>query len=56
MKTKLSTIKVLFSKALIDLNISHDEFLSVNNVLTEYNGMKENSAILMTNKKTFAIY
>ena len=32
-KTKLNTIEVLISKALIDSNISHDEIVSVNNVL-----------------------
>ena len=32
-KTKLSTIKVLIFKALIDSNINHDKFVSVNNVL-----------------------
>ena len=32
-KTKLSTIEVLGSKALIDLNINHDEFVSVTNVM-----------------------
>ena len=36
----LNTIEVLISKALIDSYISHDEFLSVNNVLREYNGIK----------------
>ena len=36
MKNNLNTIAVLISKALIDLNISHDEFVSVNNVLKEY--------------------
>ena len=35
LKTKLNTIDVLISKALIDSNISHDEFVSVNNVLKE---------------------
>ena len=35
-KDKLTTIEVLISKALIDSYISHDEFVSVNNVLTEY--------------------
>ena len=37
---KLNTIEVLISKALIDSNISHDEFVSVNNVLREYNEIK----------------
>ena len=36
----LNTIEVLISKALIDSYISHDEFLSVNNVLREYNEIK----------------
>ena len=40
-KTKLNTIEVLISKALIDSYISHDKFISVNNVLREYNEMKE---------------
>ena len=32
-KAKLNTIKVLISKSLIDSYISHDEFVSVNNLL-----------------------
>ena len=40
-KDKLDTVEVLFSKSLIDSYISHDEFESVNNVLREYNEMKE---------------
>ena len=40
-KDKLNTTEVLVSKALIDSHISHDEFVSVNNVLREYNGMKK---------------
>ena len=35
------TIEFLISKALINSYISHDEFISVNNVLREYNEMKE---------------
>ena len=35
-----NTIEVLISKALIDSYISHDEFVSVNNVLREYNEIK----------------
>ena len=49
LKTKLNTIDVLISKALIDSNISHDEFVSVNNVLREWNSMKEK--IKNSNKK-----
>ena len=40
-KDKLNTIEVLISKALIDSYISHDEFVSVNNVLREYYEMKK---------------
>ena len=40
---KLDTIEVLISKApfLIDSHTSHDEFVSANNVLREYNEIKE---------------
>ena len=39
-KGKLNAIEVLISKALIDSYISHDEFVSVNNVLREYDEVK----------------
>ena len=40
-KRKLHTIEALISKSLIDSYISHDEFVSINNSLREYNEMKE---------------
>ena len=40
-KSKLNSIEVLISKALIDLNISHDEFVFINNVLKQYDDIKE---------------
>ena len=40
-KAKLDTIEVLISKALTKLCINHDEFILVNNVLREYNEMKD---------------
>ena len=40
-KTKLNTIKILISKTLINSCINHDEFVSVNNMLREYNETKE---------------
>ena len=40
-KDKLNTIEVLISKALTDSYISHDERLSINNVLRGYNEMKK---------------
>ena len=39
-KDKLSTIEVLIYKSIIDPYISHNESVSVNNVLREYNEMK----------------
>ena len=35
-KDRLNTIEVLITKALVDSYISHDEFVSVNNVSREY--------------------
>ena len=34
-KSKLNKLEVLISKALIDSNFSHDEFVSINNVQKE---------------------
>ena len=45
-KAKLNTIDVLVSKASVDSYISHDEFVPMNNVLREYNEMKEEKKIL----------
>ena len=40
-KAKLNTIKFLVSKASNHLYKSHDKFVSANNVIREYNEMKE---------------
>ena len=40
-KSKSNIIEVLISKALTDSDISHYEFLLINNVLKEFNDMKE---------------
>ena len=40
-KDKLNAIEVLFTKSLINSHISHEDFVSVNNVLREYNEIKE---------------
>ena len=40
-KTKLNSIEVLISKALINSYISHDGIVSLNNVLREYDDMKQ---------------
>ena len=46
-KSKLNSIKVLISKALIDSNISHDEFVFINNVLKEFYDMKDDFYVLL---------
>ena len=40
-KSRLNSIEVLISKVLIHSVISHDEFVLINNVLKEYNEMRE---------------
>ena len=40
-KDKVNSMEVLISKTLIDSYISHDEFVSINNVLKEYYEMKK---------------
>ena len=40
-KSKLKSIEVLISKALIYSNISHNEFVLINNVLKEFDDTKE---------------
>ena len=40
-KSKLSSIEVLISKALIDSNISYDEYVLINNVAEEFYDVKE---------------
>ena len=40
-KSKLNNIEVVIYKVLIDSNISHDEFVLINNVLKEFSDIKE---------------
>ena len=47
-KYKLNSIEVLISKTLIDSDIGHDEFDLRNNVLKEYDDMKEEIKHLKT--------
>ena len=47
-KSRLNSIEVLISKALIDSNISHDDFLLINNVLKVYDNLKEEIKNLKT--------
>ena len=52
-KSELNKIEVSFSKALIGSNISHDQFILINNVLKEYSKMKEEINNLKTLSKFF---
>ena len=47
-KFKLNSTEVLISKALIDSVISYDEFVLINNVIKEYDEMKEEIKTLKT--------
>ena len=49
-KSKLNSIEFLMSKALIGSNISHDEFVFMNNVLKEFDDIKEDIKISVANK------
>ena len=55
-KSKLNSIEVLISKALICSNISSDEFVLINNVLKEYGDMKEKNQILKDFIEDFSIW
>ena len=45
---KLNSIEVLISKTWINSSTSHDEFVSENNVLKEYDDMKQVTKIVKT--------
>ena len=48
-KAKLNSIEVLNSKALIDSYIGQDGFISIKNVLKEYDEIKKKTEILAKN-------
>ena len=48
-KNKLNAIETLISNDLTNSNISHDEFVSVQNVLKEYDDVKEEIKIIIIN-------
>ena len=50
-KSKLNSMEVLISTALIHLVISHDECVLINNVLKEYNKMEEEMKFLNSSWK-----
>ena len=48
-KSKLNSIEVLISQALIDLEISHEEFKTIVNEKEKYEKMKENIRNIKSN-------
>ena len=54
-KSKLSSIEVLISKALIDSNISHDKFVFINNGWKSFMIWKKKSKVPIINK-SFKLY
>ena len=53
-KSKLNSIEVLIWKALITSVISHDEFVLINNVLKEYDEMKEENNLKLNRPSDLA--
>ena len=47
-KSKLNSVEILISNVIIDSNTSHDEFVLINNVLAEYDDMKDEIKYLKT--------
>ena len=52
-RSKLNSINTLISQALIDMDISHEEFITVLNEKDKYEMMKEN--LRNKNKESFEI-
>ena len=52
-KSKLNIVDVLIFKALIDSNISYDEFVLINNMLKERYNMREEIKSLKTVHQRF---
>ena len=52
-KSKLSSIETLISQALIDINISHEEFITILKEKDKYENMKDN--LRNENEKSYEI-
>ena len=52
-KSKLNSIETLISKALIDINISHEEFITILKEKDKYEKMKDN--LRSENEKSYEI-
>ena len=52
-KSKLNTVETLISKALIDMDISHGEFITILNDKDKHEKMKNN--LISKNEKSYKI-
>ena len=52
-KSKLNTVETLISKALIDMDISHGEFITILNEKDKHEKMKNN--LISKNEKSYKI-
>ena len=52
-KSKLNSIETLISQALIDMEISHEEFVTILNEKDKYEKMKNN--LMSKNEKSYKI-
>ena len=52
-KSKLSSIETLISQALVDINISHEEFITILKEKDKYENMKDN--LRNGNEKSYEI-
>ena len=52
-KSKLNSIETLISQALIEMDISHEEFITILNEKDKYEKMKDN--LRRENKKSYEI-
>ena len=50
-KSKLNSVETLISKALIDMEISHEEFITILNEKDKYEKMKNN--LISENEKSY---
>ena len=52
-KSKLNSVETLISKALIDMEISHEEFITILNEKDKYEKMKNN--LISENEKSYKV-
>ena len=54
--SKLNNIQILISMALIDSNVTHDEFVLINNMLRQYDNMKNKKINDLNSSLKFLVY